>query len=182
MVTASTKAAGTTKRRIAGARARIAAARAVVRTTRRAPALGPVGACTGRDVSGYPNGQLPLDALCPLSFAPGHRLRADAALGFERLARAYSQRFGSAPCVTDSYRPLAVQVRLAATKPDLAARPGTSNHGWGVAVDLCGGIESFGTPQHEWMLLNAPLFGWFHPAWAQQGGSKPEPWHFEFGG
>ena len=32
------------------------------------------------------------------------------------------------------------------------------------------------------VLLNASLFGWSHPAWAQQGGSKPEPWHFEFGG
>ena len=72
-------------------------------------------------------------------------------------------------------------MNLYATKPNLAARPGTSNHGWGTALDLCGGIQDFGTAEHEWMFLNAPLYGWFHPAWAQRGGSRPEPWHFEFG-
>jgi hypothetical protein len=32
------------------------------------------------------------------------------------------------------------------------------------------------------MLVNAPLFGWFHPAWARPNGTLPEPWHWEFGG
>jgi LAS superfamily LD-carboxypeptidase LdcB len=32
------------------------------------------------------------------------------------------------------------------------------------------------------MKENAGQFGWVHPAWAQQGGSKPEPWHWEFVG
>jgi LAS superfamily LD-carboxypeptidase LdcB len=63
----------------------------------------------------------------------------------------------------------------------MAAVPGTSNHGWGRAVDLCGGIESFGTPQHDWLVANAPRFGWVHPSWAEVTGSRPEPWHFEFG-
>ena len=48
-------------------------------------------------------------------------------------------------CITDSYRTYASQVRLYGQKPALAAVPGTSNHGWGLAVDLCGGIEHFGT-------------------------------------
>ncbi|WP_198955066.1 M15 family metallopeptidase [Kineosporia sp. R_H_3] len=148
----------------------------------RPPALGPVGRCPGGPASAYPNGRIPLDALCPLSFAPGEHLRADAAHGFEQLARAYSRQFGAAPCITDSYRPLSVQVTLSMTKPRLAARPGTSNHGWGTALDLCGGVQSFGTAEHTWMLVHAPLYGWFHPAWAQQGGSKPEAWHFEYGG
>jgi hypothetical protein len=26
------------------------------------------------------------------------------------------------------------------------------------------------------------IYGFFHPSWAQQGGSKPEPWHWEFAG
>lgn len=42
------------------------------------------------------------------------------------------------------------------------------------------GVDSFGTSTHEWMRANAPLFGWFHPAWPQQGGSKPEAWHRGF--
>jgi hypothetical protein len=144
--------------------------------------VGPVGSCTGDHVEIYHNGQIPLSALCALASAPGQYLRADAAYAFDRLARAYAARFGRPLCVTDSYRPLATQVELYATKPTLAAVPGTSNHGWGTATDLCGGIQSFDTAQHNWMLVNAPLYGWFHPMWAQQLGSKPEPWHWEYGG
>ena len=83
-------------------------------------------------------------------------------------------------CITDSYRSLQAQSTLFATKPDLAATPGTSNHGWGLAVDLCGGAEAFGTPEHDWPVSNGPRFGWHHPAWARVDGSRPEPWHFEF--
>jgi hypothetical protein len=32
------------------------------------------------------------------------------------------------------------------------------------------------------MVDNAPRYGWFHPAWAELDGSKPEPWHWEFAG
>jgi len=144
---------------------------------------GRTGACTGAaDLAGYPNGRIPLAALCPLGTAPGHYLRADAAYAFDQLSIAYAGVFGAAICVTDSYRTYQTQVRLYATKPDLAAVPGTSNHGWGTAVDLCGGIQDFGTRQHEWLFVNAPLYGWFHPAWAQRTGSRPEAWHWEFGG
>lgn len=143
---------------------------------------GPTGACLGQDVSWFANGQIPAAALCPLWGARGHLLRADAAYAFDQLATAWAAEHGTPLCVTDSYRSFDSQVRLFATKPNLAARPGTSNHGWGVAVDLCGGIQSFGTAEHRWMRQNAPLFGWFRPGWAQQGGSRPEPWHWEFGG
>jgi len=141
-----------------------------------------VGDCPGRDVSGYENGRLPIDALCPLWGTAGHHLRADAAFAFNRMSQRYDAVFGQPICVTDSYRTYEQQVELYARKPNLAARPGTSNHGWGTAVDLCGGIESFGTAQHDWLVQNAPLFGWFHPSWAEPGGSRPEPWHFEYGG
>lgn len=144
---------------------------------------GQVGSCAGAsDISTYPNGQIPLSALCPLASAPGHYLRADAAYAFDQLSAAYAEQFGVPICVTDSYRDYATQVRLYATKPNLAAKPGTSNHGWGTATDLCGGVQSFGTPEHDWLFVNAPVFGWFHPAWAQPDGSRPEPWHWEFGG
>jgi hypothetical protein len=144
---------------------------------------GPVGTCRGGDsVEQYPNGEIPGPALCPLRAAPAHHLRADAAYAFDRLSYAYAGRFGTLPCITDSYRSYAQQVQVYRRKPGLAAVPGTSNHGWGTALDLCGGIQSFTSAQHAWMLLNAPLYGWFHPAWAEPDGSKPEPWHWEFGG
>lgn len=141
-----------------------------------------VARCAGGNLGGYPNGNLPTSALCPLWGAPGHLLRGDAAAAFDAMSKAYAAEFSAPICVTDSYRPYSVQVQLYQTKRALAAYPGTSQHGWGRAADLCGGIQSFGTPDHNWMALNAPRFGWFHPSWAAAGGSRPEAWHFEFGG
>ena len=143
---------------------------------------GPVGDCVGGDLSGFPNGRLPLALLCPVFAAPGKYLRADAAYAFDRMSHAYAAAFGAPICVTDAYRSYEDQVRVYAERPGFAAHPGRSNHGWGTATDLCGGIETFGTPAHTWMLANAPLFGWFHPAWAEPSGSLPEAWHWEFGG
>lgn len=142
----------------------------------------PNATCKGRSTRGYQNGRIPEDALCPLWGTRGQMLRADAAAAFDDMSRAYAQEFGAPICVTDSYRSYEEQVAVAEEKPDLAAQPGTSNHGWGVATDLCDGIQSFGSRTHRWMQDNSMMFGWFLPAWAQQGGSKPEPWHWEFAG
>ncbi|WP_145811376.1 peptidoglycan DD-metalloendopeptidase family protein [Kribbella amoyensis] len=127
---------------------------------------------------GYSNGMIPASKLCALS--NGHSLRCDAAASYAQLAAAYEQRFGRKLCITDSYRSYAAQVDLYGRKPSLAALPGTSNHGWGLAVDLCGGIERFGTAQYQWMVQHATAYGWVHPAWAKQGGNREEPWHWEF--
>ena len=107
---------------------------------------GPVGDCPGGDLSGFPNGRLPLTLLCPVFAAPGAYLRADAAYAFDRMSHAYAAAFGTPICVTDAYRSYDDQVRVYAERPGFAAHPGTSNHGWGTAADLCGGIDTFGTP------------------------------------
>jgi hypothetical protein len=130
---------------------------------------------------GYPNGLIPPSALCPLGVA-GHMLRCDAAAAWKAMAAAFASAFGTQLCITDSYRTYASQVRLYGQKPALAAVPGTSNHGWGLAVDLCGGIDHFGTPQYQWMVANAGRFGWLHPNWADPGNGREEPWHWEFAG
>lgn len=129
---------------------------------------------------GFGNGQIPSDALCRLG-VQGHKLRCDAAAAYGQLDAAYTAAFGTPLCITDSYRSLGAQVTAFATKPKLAAVPGTSNHGWALAVDLCGGINSSGTAQWTWMTANAARFGWVQPDWAAPGGEKPEPWHWEFG-
>ena len=128
---------------------------------------------------GYGNGLIPPSALCPLGVA-GHLLRCDAAAGWRALSAAYQSALGTPICITDSYRTYASQVRLYGEKPALAAVPGTSNHGWGLAVDLCGGINSFGTPQYRWMVANAGRFGFVHPTWADPGNGREEPWHWEY--
>ncbi len=137
--------------------------------------VGPVSPAWG----GWSNGSIPSTALC--SIARGHALRCDAAAGYTALADAYRAAFGSPLCITDSYRSLGAQVTAFRTKPALAAVPGTSNHGWALAVDLCGGIHTAGTAQSAWMAANAGRFGFVQPDWARQGGEKPEPWHWEFG-
>ncbi len=133
--------------------------------------------CTGRNAFSYANGRIPASVLCPLP-QPGERLRADAAEAFIELDGAYREEFGRPMCVADSYRPYHVQVRLFREMlPGMAARPGTSQHGLGLAVDLCGGVNRLGTVEHEWMLANAPDHGWHNPHWARGGF---EPWHWEF--
>jgi hypothetical protein len=140
-----------------------------------------VAAASG-EWGGYTNGRIPLSALTPISWDPVERLRPDAAAALEALNVVYRARFGANIAITDSYRDYDAQVRVRAEKGNLAAVPGTSNHGLALAVDLGGGINSFGTVQHNWMRDNAPAYGWIHPAWAQANGSKPEAWHWEFNG
>jgi D-alanyl-D-alanine carboxypeptidase len=128
----------------------------------------------------YSNGQLPDGALCTL-WTSKHRLRADAAVALAKLNIAYKQAFGSTICLTDSYRTLASQQRLKAQKGYLAARPGTSQHGLGLAIDLCGGAQTGYGTRYTWLRDNAPIYGWDNPDWALPGGSGPhEPWHWEF--
>ncbi|MDE3720184.1 M15 family metallopeptidase [Nocardiopsis sp. N85] len=133
--------------------------------------------CPGGDVGAHENGRIPESLLCPLP-QPGERLRADAAAAFVELDAAYRERFGRAMCVADSYRPYHEQVALfQQMSPGMAARPGTSTHGKGLAVDLCGGVNVLGGAEHEWMLAHAPAHGWDNPPWARGGF---EPWHWEF--
>lgn len=164
-------------RKDAAARARAARERAS--RTRISFALGPV--CDGKSTAGQQNGNLDPASLCPLWQAPGHRLRADAAAAFDKMSKYHATTVGSPLCVTDSYRSYSEQVDLYQRKPGLAAVPGTSNHGWGQAVDFCGGIENTGSAAYRWMEANAGTFGWSHPDWAKPSGSKPEPWHWEYG-
>jgi LAS superfamily LD-carboxypeptidase LdcB len=163
----------------ARAAARLRAAAKVSRSTQRTR----IGSCDARAVTrGSANGRIALRDLCRLSFAREHLLRADAAVALMNLDVAYRARFHRHLDLTDSYRSYAAQVSVAARKPGLAARPGTSEHGWGLAVDLAGGAAEPGAREHEWLLEHAPAFGWDNPPWARPGGSRPEAWHWEYRG
>jgi D-alanyl-D-alanine carboxypeptidase len=141
-----------------------------------------IGEPCSDDAGLYPNGLYPPSALCPLWGAPGESLSPSAAAAFNSLSKSYAAQTGEPLCVTDSYRSLGDQISIKAKRGHFAATPGTSRHGLGQALDLCGGVQDFSSPAHRWMKQNGPLFGWFHPSWAAAGGSKPEPWHFEFAG
>lgn len=129
----------------------------------------------------YPNGEMPEAALCAATPSGVQALRCDAAVAFRLLSAAFADEHGAELCITDSYRSRDGQEEVFKTKPGLAATPGTSVHGHGLAVDLCGGVERFGTAEHVWMVTQGPAYGWIHPSWAAEGGSRPEAWHFEYG-
>jgi LAS superfamily LD-carboxypeptidase LdcB len=51
----------------------------------------------------------------------------------------------------------------------LAAVPGTSNHGWGLAVD----VDTDQAGAQQWMQANGHRFGFVEAV-------RREPWHWEF--
>lgn len=139
---------------------------------------GPVG-----QWGGYSAGRIPREAMCPLPWTGDrHRLRCDAAQALAALNKAFRARFGRDLVVTDSYRTWEEQADCYRRKPGICIPPSDyGGHVWGLAVDLAGGVQTFGSPEHKWMRANASRYGWIHPTWAQPGGSNPEPWHWEFG-
>jgi hypothetical protein len=138
----------------------------------------PLPGCDGEASTGASNGQIPQSDLCYL-WDGKTELRADAAEALAELNAMWVTRFGTDLCLSSGYRTLAEQRAVKAAKGSLAAPAGRSNHGWGLAVDLCT-TQTTGT-QWEWLNENAPLFGWENPAWAKPGGSGPyERWHWEY--
>ncbi|WP_146929546.1 M15 family metallopeptidase [Cellulomonas xylanilytica] len=134
--------------------------------------------CDGSKRAAGQNGLLKTADLCNL-WDNHTQLRADAAVSLAEFNQAFAARFGGDLCLSGGYRTLAAQRAVKATRGGLAAVPGKSNHGWGLAVDLCQDQTS-GT-KWAWITENAPTYGWENPAWAQPGGSGPyERWHWEF--
>lgn len=162
--------------------AEVAAHAAAVEAERVAAEQAAQRAAWKASLRGYDNGQIPSSALCGVGFDSSALLRCDAAEALDALDAAFAARFGTHLTISDSYRSYAGQVACRASKGSLCAAPGTSNHGWGLAVDLGGSVQTFGTAQHQWMRENAPAFQWTLPEWARAGGSKPEPWHWEYVG
>jgi hypothetical protein len=124
------------------------------------------------ELAAYGNGQIPAAALQPIGQG-GHRLYAPAAQAWQQ-AVADAKAEGIDLRITDSYRGYDEQVDLAARKGlyaegGYAAVPGTSNHGWGLAVDA-----DVNAPETlSWLKANAWKYGFVE--------SVPrEPWHWEY--
>lgn len=137
-------------------------------------------------IAGQRNGELPASQLTAVTASC--QVYADAAESIERLvAAAWAEgvRIGLGSC----YRDLAGQVAAreywcGLGQCEMAAVPGTSQHGWGKAIDFSekGVSLTFDSPGYTWMKNNAWKYGWNHPGWAEPGGTAPEPWHWEWVG
>jgi D-alanyl-D-alanine carboxypeptidase len=91
------------------------------------------------DLAAYGNGKIPATALGQVGDT-GHKLWAPAAESLTTMI-ADAKKDGVTIGITDSYRSYDEQVDLAKRKGlysqgGLAAKPGTSEHGWGMAADL----------------------------------------------
>ncbi|MCU1398004.1 MAG: peptidase and DD-carboxypeptidase VanY/endolysin [Acidimicrobiales bacterium] len=120
----------------------------------------------------YGNGTLPSSELESIGQG-GHRLFTPAAEAWKQ-AVAAARVDGIDLRVTDSYRSYDEQVDLARRKGlyadgGLAAVPGTSNHGWGLAVDA----DVTGKAALQWLQDNGHRFGFVQAV-------PREPWHWEF--
>ncbi len=124
--------------------------------------------------------------MTPLSWctdALGHQqwLRTDAAAAMVRLNEAFRAEFGENIAIDLSYRSYEDQVRAKKLFGGLAATPGTSNHGLGLAIDTWEWkAYDFGSARYEWLVAHGPDYGWVCPAATEKG--NPEYWHFEYVG
>jgi zinc D-Ala-D-Ala carboxypeptidase len=121
-----------------------------------------------------PSGMLPESSLKPIGQG-GHRAIPAAADAFVAMKQAAAAD-GVNLTVTDSYRSYAAQVDVKRRKPNLAATPGKSNHGWGLAFDMGFG-SNVNSREYKWMQENAGKFGFSGPL-----PNPKEPWHWTYTG
>jgi len=134
------------------------------------------------------NGHMPMSSMCLIGWGTDQigspqYLRCDAVDALTRLNDAFRARFGESLALDLTYRSYDEQVRIAAYYGALAAKPGTSSHGLGTALDVqeWPGVYGFGTERYAWLVANAPTYGWFAPARVRETGAYPEYWHYEYG-
>jgi zinc D-Ala-D-Ala carboxypeptidase len=123
------------------------------------------------DLAAYGNGKIPASALEQVG-TTGHRLWAPAAESLTRMIDD-AKKDGVHIGITDSYRPYTEQVDLAKRKGlysqgGLAAKPGTSEHGWGMATDL-----DLNSSALSWMKQNGEKYGFVNNV-------SRESWHWAY--
>ncbi|WP_372595402.1 D-alanyl-D-alanine carboxypeptidase family protein [Actinotalea sp.] len=119
----------------------------------------------------YGNGKVPSTELSTIS-GTSAQLWPNAARSFEAM-RSAAAADGVTIGVTDSYRSYEAQVDVAARKGiygqgGLAAVPGTSDHGWGMALDL-----RLDDAAQSWMQANAQTYGYVDD-------TPGESWHWHY--
>ena len=136
-------------------------------------------------VPGATNGQLPPSYLASVGTCTVY----DEASASLRAMIEHAKADGITIRPTSCYRDYAGQVAArnywcGRGACNMAATPGGSNHGWGKAVDFAdqSGQLTYSSKGYEWMILWSQVYGWIQPANMRQGGSLPEPWHFEWTG
>lgn len=150
----------------------------------------------------YANGYVPASVLAPLDGQPHAFLRADAAAAWNRARADVKAKTGITLMVRGWNRSYAQQVQFYLERHRLArigervccfwqgrpykftgtahaAPPGTSNHGWGLAVDVIdfGGVGNFSHPRRVAAFPIMAKHGWTD---TEGRGAIREPWHLVY--
>ena len=106
---------------------------------------------------------------------------ADRAL--QGMNAAFRKQFGYDMKINEGGRTRARQQQLynlyKSGRGNLAARPGTSLHESGRAIDLGGAFQNAGSREHRWLQANAGRWGF---KWTGKNFKQFEPWHWEWHG
>lgn len=117
-------------------------------------------------------------------------IAAPALADLTRLNDAFKKKFGKNLDIDLAYRTLETQkYYYQDLGPLIAAKPGTSNHGWGLAIDVPETYDySFRGKYFTWLKANAHKYNWVHQKYLEEyranGTKNPyaEAWHFEYVG
>lgn len=135
-----------------------------------------VPAMNGQGNYSYKGGPAGKGFVGPYNLLPGTNNALSA------MNAAFHRQFGYGLQINSGGRTYADQVeawRKYQNGGNLAARPGTSVHESGRAVDFGGGIQNANSREHRWLQANAHVWGF---KWTGKNFSQFEPWHWEWWG
>jgi LAS superfamily LD-carboxypeptidase LdcB len=164
-------------------------------------------------VKTFPNAQVPLTVMTPINGTATYRVgrssntaanaRYQGKLWLEKEAASQFQKLiahastANPPCpaftVSSAYRDLEHQRSITTGG---AAKPGSSPHGMGRAIDFSELYQAVGGSTnpvqnarvrnennlYKWLAANAPAFGWYNPKRLADGFGIDECWHWEYWG
>lgn len=122
-------------------------------------------------------------AMCAAAKRSGHTLKATSVADSYRIyaiqERIFRDRYTTSYLAGRPYRMWNGRRWYQKPGTAVAAVPGTSNHGWGQAVDTGeerdsdAGTESLDDPTLRWIIDHAQTYGWSHEI-------QSEPWHLHY--
>jgi hypothetical protein len=149
------------------------------------------------------NGEISDIFLEKLSFC-GLKFEKHAARQLNRLNAEFFKKFGVNISFVGGYRLFSTQNaifdwelfnttgvsrKIGTDGKTAAAKPGGSQHGWGLALDTAYGrppVWNHNPVKHkmyfDWLDVNGPKYNWVNPSWAKKVGPGLENWHFEYTG
>lgn len=146
---------------------------------------------TRAQVLKQPNGKVSSSMLVAIPWDKEKTLiAAPAVKDLTRLNAAFKKKFGKNLDIDLAYRTYDTQkYYYSELGPYIAAKPGTSNHGWGLAIDVPESRDySFSGKYYKWLKTNSHKYNWVHRKNLEEFRANEtknpyaEPWHFEYNG